>query len=178
SERVSRPQFSIGISFEAAVRDDCTFLSKAFDVLGFLCEITQRNEKGEICVAVSRGAKHGIELALHVFPNAVAPRANNHAAAYLRRFCQLGGANHLLIPFGKILVASWGDSGFGSAGIHCKWCFTETSYNCRATVSAANWDFMTWRTQNGQASFARPASILPGLRNNAGFGARDYPPHI
>ena len=78
------------------------FLGKAFDVLGFLCEITQRNEQREISVAVTSGANHRVELALHVFPDAVAPRTNDHASAYVGSLSQFSCANHLLIPLRKI----------------------------------------------------------------------------
>src|SRR5437763_4566728 len=100
------------MGFEAAVRDDCTFLSKAFDVLGFLREIAQRNEKWEVCIAVSSGAKHAIELPLHIFPDAIAPWADHHAAAHIRSLSQFRCTNHLLIPFREIFLAPRGNRGF------------------------------------------------------------------
>src|SRR5438105_15944228 len=71
-------------------------------MLGFLGEITQRNKKREISVAMAGRAKHCIELALHVFPDPVAPRTNHHTTAHVRGFSQFGCANHLWIPLRKI----------------------------------------------------------------------------
>src|SRR6266404_9914303 len=51
------------------------------------------------------GARNNVELALHVFPNAIAPRTNDHATPHIRRLGQLGRANDLLIPLGKIFIA-------------------------------------------------------------------------
>src|SRR5262245_27513305 len=51
-------------------------------------------------------ANQRIELTLHVFPDSVAPRTNDHATAHVRGFCQFGDANHLLIPLRKVFVPS------------------------------------------------------------------------
>jgi hypothetical protein len=47
------------IHLEPVMRNHGTFLGEAFDVLSFLGEITQRNEKGKIGVAMTGGANHG-----------------------------------------------------------------------------------------------------------------------
>src|SRR6476660_10215765 len=88
------------------MRNHGTFLGEAFDVLSFLGEITQRNEQGKIGVAVAGGANHRVELTLHVFPDPVAPRTNDHATAHVRRLGQFSDANHLLVPRRKIFVAA------------------------------------------------------------------------
>src|SRR6476469_7117879 len=88
------------------MRNHGTFLGEAFDVLSFPGEITQRNEQGKIGVAMTGSANQRVELSLHVFPDPVAPRTNDHATADVRRLGQFGGPNHLLIPLGKIFVAS------------------------------------------------------------------------
>jgi len=75
-------------------------------MLRFLGEIAQRNKKREIRVAMSGRAKHGVEMALHVFPNAVTPRTDHHATAHIGRLRQFGGANHLLIPLRKIFFTA------------------------------------------------------------------------
>ena len=86
------------------MRDHGAFFGEAFDVFGLFGEITQRNKKREISVAMAGRAKHCIELALHVFPNPIAPRTNHHTTAHVRGLSQFGCANHLLIPFRKIFV--------------------------------------------------------------------------
>ena len=113
-----RLHFSIGVHLQSCVGDDRAFLGEAFDVFRFLREITQRNEKREISVAMAGRAKHGVELTLHVFPNPVTPRSNHHATAHVRGLGQLRRADDLLIPFGKILVAPWRDRGFGNCRAH------------------------------------------------------------
>ena len=76
-------------------------------MLSFFREITQRNEEREISVAMAGGAKQGIELPLHIFPNSKAPGANDHATANIRGFSQLSRTNDLLIPLREILFPSW-----------------------------------------------------------------------
>ena len=94
------------------MRHHCAFLGETFNVFCFLCEITQRNKKRKVSIAVSGGAKHCIEAVLHVFPNAIAPRANDHATAHIAWFGQFGGAHDLLIPFWKIFFTPRTDRGF------------------------------------------------------------------
>ena len=93
------------------MRNDRAFLGEAFHVFGFFCEITQRNKQREIGVAMSGGVKHRVELALHVFPDPVAPRPNHHAAAHVGRLGHFGRADDLLIPLRKIFVPPGRDGG-------------------------------------------------------------------
>src|SRR4051794_28934859 len=57
-------------------------------------------------------SKHAVELALHVLPNPVAPRSDNHATANVARFGQLSRADDLLVPFREIFAATRTDCGF------------------------------------------------------------------
>jgi hypothetical protein len=95
------------------VRDDGAFLGETLDVGRFLFEITQRNKKGKVSVAMPRRLEHGVELPLHVFPDAIAPWTNDHAAANLGGFRQLRGADDLLIPLREIIFTPRGNGGFG-----------------------------------------------------------------
>src|SRR5262249_37297120 len=88
------------------MRNHGTLFGKTFDVLSFLREITQRNEQGKIGVAMAGGANQRVELTLHVFPDPITPRANDHATAHVRWLRQFSGANHLLVPLRKIFVTS------------------------------------------------------------------------
>src|SRR6266700_3623735 len=97
------PQLSVRIGLESTVGNDGAFLCEAFDVLSFLREITQWNEKWEVGIAVSGRTKHGVELPLHIFPDTVSPGADHHAAAYIRGLGQLRSADNLLVPFRKIV---------------------------------------------------------------------------
>ncbi len=108
-ERTRRDHFSFGINLETAVGDDRAFLGKAFHVRRLLREIAQRNEKREVGVLVAGGLEHRVEMPLHIFPDAVAPRPDDHAAAHLRGLRQFRRADDLLIPLGKIFFAPWRD---------------------------------------------------------------------
>src|SRR5205085_12035754 len=112
-ERTRRNQLAIGVRLEPAVGDDRAFLGETFHVLRFFREITQWNEKREVSVAMAGRAEHRVELPLHVFPDAVAPRTNDHAAADIRRLGHRGGADDLLVPLGEIFVAPRCDRGLG-----------------------------------------------------------------
>ena len=106
----SRDQFAV-LFLEPVVRDDSAFLGKAFDVLGFFFEEAQRDEEREVGVDVSGRLEHGVQLALHVLPNPPAPRFDDHAAADIGIFREIGGLDDLLIPFGKVVGAGRSDSG-------------------------------------------------------------------
>ena len=84
-------------------------LGEAFDMLRFLLHVTQRNEQREIGVLMPGRFEHRVELPLHVFPDAVAPGLDDHAAAHVGLLRQIGGADDLLIPFGKIFLATRAD---------------------------------------------------------------------
>ena len=81
-------------------------LGEALDVLGLPLQVAQRDEQREVGVGVAGVLEHAVEDALHVLPQRVAPRLDHHAAAHRRQLRQVGGAHHLLIPLGVVLVAS------------------------------------------------------------------------
>ena len=116
-QRTGRDHFPFGIYLQPAVGDDRAFLGEAFHVGRFLREIAERNEKREIGVPVPGRLEHRVELTLHIFPDAVAPGPNHHAAADVGGLRHLGGANDLLIPFGKIFIAPRRDGGFGGGSL-------------------------------------------------------------
>ena len=94
------------------VGDHGTLLGKALDVLGLLLEMSKRYEKGEVRVLVTGRLKHGIKGTLHPLPEGVAPGPDDHATTDLRVFRHFGVPDDLLIPLGKILLATRGNSAF------------------------------------------------------------------
>ena len=94
---------------QPVVGDHGTLLGESFHMLGFLLEKAERDEEGKVGVDVARFLEHDIELTLHVFPDPPAPRLDDHAAADVRIFGQVGSFNHLLVPLGKIVGAGRGD---------------------------------------------------------------------
>lgn len=57
--------------------------------------------------------EHRIQDRLHFFPDAIAPRFDDHTAADFRIFGEVGGFDDLLIPFREVIVACGGDSVLG-----------------------------------------------------------------
>ena len=69
----------------------------------------ERNEEREISVLVTGSFKASVEIALDRFPNRKAPRLDHHAATGFGDLGQIGSANDLLVPLGKVLGAGRGD---------------------------------------------------------------------
>src|SRR6476659_27968 len=109
--------------------DNRAFLGETFDMFRLLLHVTERNEEREISVLVPGRFEHAVEGVLHVFPDAIAPGLDHHAAADVARLGQVGRANHLLIPLGKILRATRTNRGFGLVGLG----HGEARYLYRAT---------------------------------------------
>ncbi len=116
-QRTGRHHFSLGVHFQPMMGHDRAFLGEAFDVLRLFLHVAERNEEREIGVAMPGRLEHAVERPLHVFPDAVAPRFDHHAAAHLARLGQVARPDDLLIPFGKIFRASWADGGFWCVGL-------------------------------------------------------------
>src|SRR6187431_2093910 len=86
-------------------------LGEALHVLGFLGQVRKWNEQRKIGVLVTGRFELPVEAALNVLPNAVAPRLDHHAAAYIRVLGKVRLANDLLIPRRVILIAAGIDGG-------------------------------------------------------------------
>ena len=93
------------------VGDDGAFRGEALRVFCFLLKIAQWDQQREVGVHMACLLKFHIKLALDVLPEAVTPRFDDHAAAHLGVLRHVGGADHLLIPLGKIFVAAGLDGG-------------------------------------------------------------------
>ena len=87
------------------VRDDGALLRETLDVRGFLLEERQRDEQREVRVHVARRLEHVVEGALHVLPERVAPRPDDHAAAHGRVLGEVRAGDDLLVPLGVVFVA-------------------------------------------------------------------------
>ncbi len=96
--------------------DDGAFRRETLHVGRLLFQVADRDEEGEIGVLVSRRLEPDVELALDLLPETVAPGFDDHAAAHLRVFGEIGGTHDLLIPFGEILLAGRGDRVLGGFG--------------------------------------------------------------
>ncbi len=101
--------FRVLDGFEAVMRDNGTFSRKTFSMLGFLLQVGDRDEHGEVSIGMTRALEFGIELLLDELPNGVAPWFNDHATADFGIFSEVGCLNDLLIPLREILSARWGN---------------------------------------------------------------------
>ncbi len=80
-EWACRPQATFAVWFEPMVGDYRALFRKAFDVLSFLFQEAHWNKQGEVRILVTGLFKHPIESFLHVFPERIAPRLDDHATA-------------------------------------------------------------------------------------------------
>ena len=86
------------------MRDDCTFLSKAFDVLGFFHEKAFGNEQWEIGVLVTGCLDALIQATLDRFPQSESGRFENDASAHnFGVVRQVSAADDIEIPLSVVL---------------------------------------------------------------------------
>ena len=111
-----RHQLALGVHLQPVMRDHRAFLGKAGDMLRLLLEIAQRDEERKVGVLVAGRLEHPVELRLHQFPDAVAPRLDHHAAAHLGIFRHVGRRDHGLVPLGKIVRPARIDRADGGLG--------------------------------------------------------------
>jgi len=84
-------------------------------MLRFLFQVAQGDEQGEVSVLMAGFLELRVQMALNVFPDAVAPGLDHHAAAHFGIFSHVGRADDLLVPLRKIFVAARSDGGGGLA---------------------------------------------------------------
>ena len=102
-------QPALPVRDQAVVGDDRHFLGEAFDVVRLTLEIGERDEQGEVGIVVAGGLDPVVEQALDAFPDAVAPRLDDHAPAHAGLFGHLPFGNGGLIPGGEIVFAFDGE---------------------------------------------------------------------
>ena len=117
-ELAARHELAVGTGLEPVMRDDGALLRKAFDVRGLFLQKRQRDEQREVRVLMPRGLDHVVERALHVLPERVAPRADDHAAAHGRALGEIGAGDHLLVPLGVVFGASRLNRGWRDGFLH------------------------------------------------------------
>ncbi len=106
-------ELAVGVDLEPMVRDDRALLREALDVRGFLLQERQRDEQRKVGVLVARRLEHVVEGPLHVLPERVAPRPDDHAAAHRRVLGEVRARDDLLIPLRVVLFARRRDGGSG-----------------------------------------------------------------
>jgi hypothetical protein len=102
-------QAAVSVGLEAVVRDDGHFLGEPVDVLGLLLEVRERDEEREIAVFVAGRLDPVVEQALDPLPDAIAPGADDHAAADAGFLGEVGLGDDGLVPGGEIRLAGDGE---------------------------------------------------------------------
>ena len=92
---------------EPMVRDDRALLGEPSTCSASFCRKRQRDEQREVGVLVAGRLEHVVERALHVLPDRVAPRLDDHAAAHRRVLGEVRAGDDLLVPLGVVFVRAW-----------------------------------------------------------------------
>jgi len=98
-------QRAVFIRNQAVMSDDRHFLCKSIDMRCLTFEIGKRYKNREIGILNSGRLDPVVHQALYSFPNAIAPRFDDHASTNARLFGQIGGGDNFLIPVGEIVLA-------------------------------------------------------------------------
>ena len=110
-QRRGRNQAAVRPGFQPVVRHHGTFLGKPLHMLRLFLQEAQRDKQREIGVLVPRLLEHPVEHLLHVLPDGVAPRLDDHATAHIGRLGQIGRLDHFLIPLGVVFFPCGTDGG-------------------------------------------------------------------
>src|SRR5262249_26116188 len=86
------------------VRDHGALLGKALDVLGLTRHVGLRDEEREIRVLMPGFLEHAVERLLHVLPQGIAVRPDDHAALDARVLGELRLCNDVVVPGREILA--------------------------------------------------------------------------
>ena len=90
---------------EAVVRDDRTFLCKAFHVIRLLREVALGNEKREVRIDVAGVLEHLVQHILHALPYGKPVRLNDHAALDVAVLSEVGLHHQFVVPLAVIRLA-------------------------------------------------------------------------
>src|SRR3546814_9682436 len=82
-------------------------------MVGFLLEEAQGNEEREIAVLDARILDRGVHHRLDAFPDAIAPRLDDHAAANPRFLGEVGLCNDILIPGREVGLTGYAERMLG-----------------------------------------------------------------
>lgn len=99
------------LGFQPVVGNYGAFRCKAFSMLGFLFQVGDGDEQGEVGIGVAGVLEALVQVLLDEFPDGVAPRLDDHAAAHFGVFRHVGSLDDLLVPLGEVLGAGGGDCG-------------------------------------------------------------------
>ena len=92
-------------SFQTVVSHHGAFFGEAFDVLCLTGKEAHGDEQREIGVLYARCLEHLVELGLHLLPDSIAVRLDNHTAAHRSNLCQVGFHHQVVVPLTVIVSA-------------------------------------------------------------------------
>ncbi len=96
---------SVGIVLQPIVRNHGALLGEPFDMIGLPAEKRFRDEKREVGVHMSCVLEHLVQRSLHLLPDCVSVRFDNHTAAHCRTLRKARLHNQIVIPLRIILLA-------------------------------------------------------------------------
>ena len=82
-----------------------TFLGETFYVFSLAGKETLWNQQGEIGVLRTCFLEHSVQLVLHLLPDGVAIRLDDHTSTYGRLFSEVGFHDKIVIPLTIIVSA-------------------------------------------------------------------------
>ena len=94
------------IRLQTVVSDNRTLLGESFDMLCLAGEKTFWDEQGEVCILHTRLLEHCIQLCLHLLPNGITIRFDDHTAADITLFSEVGLHDQFIVPL-RVILASF-----------------------------------------------------------------------
>ena len=95
---------TVGVVLQTIVGHHSTLLGKALNMFSLSAEEALGNEQREVGVDVARLLEHFVKLALHLLPDGVTVRLDDHTAAHSRLLSQVSLNHQLIIPLRVILA--------------------------------------------------------------------------
>ena len=96
---------TLRIIHQAVMGNNSALLGEAFHMISLSAQERLGNEQGEISVLHAGSLEHVIKLTLHLFPDGVAIRLDDHAATHSRLLGQVGFHYQFIIPL-RVIVGS------------------------------------------------------------------------
>ena len=86
------------IGFKTVMRNYGAFLGEAFNMLCLTAEERFRNQQREISILHSCFLELVIKYTLHLFPDSITVRLDNHTSSHISLLCQISLHNKFVVP--------------------------------------------------------------------------------
>ena len=92
-----------GIVHQAVVRHHGALFRESRHMFGLTAEEGLGDEQGEVGILVTGFLEHAVQDMLHLFPDGVSVRLDDHAAAHGGLFRKVGLHHEIVVPLGVVL---------------------------------------------------------------------------